>query len=104
VGGRALGRGLPRRRRAEDSITYKYQTTAKPVFFFWGMDSLGAAQSAWSRDLGPDRPFKLQGVIDAMQVPSPTGQAAREPDGGAAVAFTERARRGAAEFSRQFPG
>ncbi len=95
----ALWVSSPRAARAEDSLTYKFQS--------WQEDSsrvrVDSHYALAEKDLGPDMHFKLMGLIDSIAGATPTGEVAQTPGGMVPMAHMEDLRHAwSADLSRQF--
>lgn len=89
----------PREARAEDSVTYKFQS--------WQEDNqrirVDASYLLAEKDLGPDMHLKAMGVLDSIAGATPTGETPRTPGGEVPLAHMEDTRRAwDVSLSRQF--
>lgn len=89
----------PRNARAEDSLTYKYQS--------WQEDNqrvrVDASYAQIEKNLGTDMHLKVMGLIDSIAGATPTGEKAQTPGDPVPLAHMEDLRRAwSADLSRQF--
>jgi Protein of unknown function (DUF3570) len=91
----------PRAARAEDSVSYKYESYREAG----GRIAVQTRGANLEQDLGTEMHLKLEGVIDAITGATPTGEPA--PAGSDQVVTTElrpeRRKSWNADLSRQFP-
>ena len=89
----------PKEARAEDTLTYKYQSWQEDN----GRIGVTSHYALAEKDLGPDMHFKAMGLIDSIAGATPTGELPRTPGGATPTAHMEDVRRAwDAELSRQF--
>lgn len=89
----------PRKARAEDSVSYKYQVWQEQN----GRIAIHSHYVNIEKALGPDMSFKAMALIDAIAGATPTGELPRTPGGPVPVAQMEDNRKAwDAELTRQF--
>ncbi|MFI5335403.1 MAG: DUF3570 domain-containing protein [Opitutales bacterium] len=89
----------PKAARAEDSLTYKFQSWKEDN----GRIGVTSHYAQAEQDFGPDTHFSLMGLIDNIAGATPTGELPRTPGGPTPLAHMEDQRRAVdSELSHQF--
>ncbi len=96
----ALGLSTPRLARAEDALTYKFQSWQEGD----NRIRVSAQYALAEKDLGTDMHVKVMGLIDSIAGATPTGELSQTPGAPVPLAHMEDLRRAwSLDFNRQFP-
>lgn len=95
----SLGVATPRFARAEDALTYKFQSWQEAD----NRVRVAAQYALAEKDLGTDMHVKVMGLIDSIAGATPTGELAQTPGAPVPLAHMEDLRRAwSVDFNRQF--